>query len=60
MAAISCNKEDLSVDNVHTPFGRTKQRQRRLHDIIREPKTTNSIEGFRSHVALSSPTHEEV
>jgi hypothetical protein len=26
MAVISLNKEDLSVDNVHTPFDLTKQR----------------------------------
>ena len=25
MAAISHNKDDLSVDNVHTPFGLTKR-----------------------------------
>ena len=38
MAAISHNKEDLSVDNVHTPFGLTKQWRRRLHNVSNEPK----------------------
>ncbi len=63
MAASSRDKEDLGVDNVHTPpFGRTKHRQCRLHDVIREPKTKNFDDEPRSHVALSPPPppHEEV
>ncbi|MBP2266278.1 hypothetical protein J3A64_001742 [Pseudarthrobacter sp. PvP004] len=60
MAASSRDKDDLSVDNVHTPFGLTKrppgkspQRQERV-----EPWTFDDEP--RSHVALGPPPHEQV
>ncbi len=47
MAAISPNKEDLSVDTVHTPFGRTKHRQCRLHDVNRGPNPRTLPKDFK-------------
>jgi hypothetical protein len=44
MAASSHNKEDLSVDNVHTPFGLTKHRPPLAHDVSNEPKPRNLMQ----------------
>ncbi len=38
MATVARNIEDLSVDNVHTPFGLTKQRLTRLPHVRNEPE----------------------
>lgn len=40
MDAVGRNKEDLSVDNVHTFFGLTKHRHGRLPRPKNEPKPT--------------------
>ena len=53
MAAISHNKEDLSVDSVHTPFGLTKQRRGRLRHVSNEPKPRTLIQDLE--VMLRSP-----
>lgn len=60
MAANSDNKADLSVDNVHTPFGLTKSGSM-THLRGSSPRNRMLIDaGSRSHFALSTSTHEEV
>ncbi len=59
MAAISHYKEDLSVDNVHTPFGLTKNRPAPTCHAKNMPKRDRIFAGSRSHVVPSTPTHEE-
>lgn len=58
MTAGRRNKEDLSVDNVHTPFGLTKQPPVTSPLARNEPKSF--VASSQSHVVLSIPTHEEV
>lgn len=60
MAANSYEKADLSVDNVQTRFGLTKPSPAKALRSGNEPELKNFDAGSRSHVVLSTPTHEEV
>ncbi|GGJ22761.1 hypothetical protein GCM10010052_19810 [Paenarthrobacter histidinolovorans] len=59
MAAGSHDKEDLSVDNVHTPFGLTKQPPA-TSPHSKRTEVRIFIASSQCHVARSPPTHEEV
>ncbi len=60
MTRISLSKADLSVDNVHTPFGLTKQPPPTSPHSTNEPEPDSLSQVLEGHVALSPPTHEEV
>lgn len=61
MAVISVDKGDLSVDTVHTPFGRTKTASHRSVSSAGEPDPEKSSTNFaESHVIGTCEDHEAV
>ena len=60
MAVLSRREGDLSVDNVHTPFGLTKHRPAPTCHAKNKPKRDRIYAVSQSHVVLSAPIHEEV
>lgn len=57
---VRLNKEHLSVDTVHTPFGLTKLSLVKPLSSSNEPKPRTLTKDLEGHVALSPPTHEGV